>query len=195
MIPRRYIHKLMGCLFILLVCGTGKAQEWNQARLVLVYGGQIPFNFNSVRDYADGIEILQGTILGITMVDSAQAGHDLQGFELNIRSFNGASEITGDAHSLDLNTIRLQAENYIGFGSGLTTSGYQDLSMGWTNICSYLDADAVFDDLGWDTHQIAISYDCGVPVSAGGNGTLEGVPADFYHVEVEIELIPTGPGF
>lgn len=195
MISRRYMHRLLVCLFLILVCGMGKTQEWNYARMVLVYGGQIPFNFNSVRDYADGIEILQGTILGITMVDSAQAGHDLQGFELNIQSFNGATEIQGDVHSLDLNTIRLQADNYIGFGSGLTTLGYQDLSAGWTNLCSYLDADAVFDDLRWDTHQIAISYDCGIPVSAGGNGSLEGAPADFYQVEIEIELIPTGPGF
>jgi hypothetical protein len=195
MISFRRSHRFLVCLFLILICGSGKTQEWNYARLVLVYGGQIPFNFNSVSDYADGIEVLEGTILGITMVDSAQAGHDLQGFELNIRSFNGATEIEGDANNLDLNTIRLQANNYIGFGSGLTTLGYQDLSVGWTNLCSYLDADAVFDNLSWDTHQISISYDCGIPVSAGGNGSLEGAPSDFYHVEIEIELIPTGPGF
>jgi len=197
MIPCRYVKRLLGFLVLFLAFGTGTAQEWNYARLVLVYGGQIPFNFNSVRDYAEGIEVLQGTILGVTMADSAQAGHDLQGFDLNIRTFNGAVEIEGDAYSLDLNTIRLQAENYIGFGGGLTfpPGGYQDLSAGWTNLCSYLDGDAVFDDLSWDTHQIAISYDCGIPVSAGGNGSLEGAPADFYHVEIEIELIPVGPGF
>ncbi len=197
MIPGKYLHRLLGCLVLILVCGNGWGQEWNYARLVLVYGGQIPFNFTSVRDYTEGIEIQQGTILGITMVDSAQAGHDLEGFELNIRTFNGATEIQGDVHTLDLNTIRLQAENYIGFGGGLTfpPGGYQDLAAGWTNLCTYQDADATFDDLSWDTHQIAISYDCGIPVSAGGNGSLEGSPGDFYHIEIEIELIPVGPGF
>lgn len=195
MIPLSYVHRFLGCLLLILVCSTGKAQEWNHARLVLVYGGQIPFNFNSVKDYSNGIEVLQGTILGITMVDSLQAGHNLQGFELNIRSFNGATEIQGDANSLDLNTIRLRAENYIGFGANLSTLGYQNLSVGWANLCSYLDTDAIFEDLSWDTHQIAISYDCGIPVSAGGNGSLEGEPGDYYHVEIEIQLIPIGPGF
>jgi hypothetical protein len=176
-------------------CGTTLAQEWNHARLVLIYGGQIPFNFNSLRNYSEGIEVQEGTILGVSMVDSAQAGHDLTGFDLNMRTFNGATEILGDANSLPLSTIRLQAGNYLGFGSGLSTFPYLDLSAGWVTLCSYLDDDLVFDDLVWDSHQISISYDCGIPLSEGGNGTLEGAPPDYYWVEIEIELVPTGPGF
>jgi hypothetical protein len=122
-------------------------------------------------------------------------GHDLTGFDLNIRAFNGATEILGDANSLDLNTIRIRADNSFGFTSGFSTLGYQDLSSTWTTLCSYLDDDLVFEELTWDTHQISVSYECGKPVSEGGNGTLEGASPHFDRVELEIELVPTGPGF
>lgn len=180
-----------------MVNGTGMAysQEWNYARLVLIYGGNIPFNFNSINRYTQGLEILEGTIVGVTLADSSQMGHDLTGFDLNIRAFNGATEILGDASSLDLDAIRIKAENYLGFGIGFTTSGYQDLSSGWTTICSYSDPNPAFTDLVWDTHQLGISYECGKPVADGGNGTLLGEPPDYYRVEVELELVPTGPGF
>ena len=192
---RTQFISLLGLWMLFHCCGMGFAQEWNHARLVLIYGGQIPFNYNSLRNYAEGIEVEEGTIVGITMVDSAQAGHDLTGFNLNMRTFNGATEIQGDANSLPLNTIRMRADNYLGFGGGLTTFPYLDLSAGWVTLCSYLDDDLVFEDLVWDSHQISVSYDCGIPVSAGGNGSLEGAPPDYYWVEIEIELVPTGPGF
>ncbi len=175
--------------------GTALSQEWNYARLVLIYGGNIPLNFNSIKRYSEGIEIQDGTILGVTLADSSQVGHDLTGFDLNIRAFNGATEILGEANSLDLNTLRIRADNSFGFTGGFTSFGYQDLSPAWTTLCSYLDNDLVFEELTWDTHQISVSYECGKPVSEGGNGTLEGAPPDFYRVEIEIELVPTGPGF
>ena len=171
------------------------AQEWNYARLSLIYGAEIPFNFNSVRRISEGIEIQEGTILGITLVDSAQAGHTLTGFDLQMRAFNGATEIMGEVHSLDLDRIRIRADNYLGFGAGFTTDTYQDLSAAWTRLCQYIDPDLVFDDLTWDTHQLSLSFECGKPVSDGGNGSLLGEAADQYRVEIEIELIPTGPGF
>lgn len=182
-------------LLMITAAGMTFAQEWNYARLVLIYGGNIPLNFNSINRYTQGLEILEGTIVGVTLADSNQVGHDLTGFDLNIRAFNGATEILGDANSIDLDVIRIKAENYLGFGIGFTTSGYQDLSSGWTTICSYTDPNPAFTDLVWDTHQLGISYECGKPVAAGGNGTLLGEPPDYYRVEVELELIPTGPGF
>jgi len=182
-------------MMLICVSGLASSQEWNYARLVLIYGSNIPFNFNSIKRYTEGIEIEDGTILGVTLADSGQVGHDLTGFDLNIRAFNGATEILGDANSLDLNVIRIRVDNSVGFGTGFTTFGYQDLSSGWTTLCSYLDADLTFDDLVWDTHQLSISYECGKSVAEGGNGTLEGEPPDYYQVEVEVELVPTGPGF
>ncbi|PID91522.1 MAG: hypothetical protein CSA96_07970 [Bacteroidetes bacterium] len=171
------------------------SQEWNYARLALIYGNNIPFNFNSMRRYTEGIEIAEGTIIGVTLVDSNQVGHELTGFDLNMRAFNGATEILGDANSLDLDAIRIRAESYLGFGLGLTSAGYVDLAAGWTTLCSYTDPSPLFSNLTWDNFQLAISYECGKPVSDGGNGTLLGEPPDYYRVEVELELVPTGPGF
>lgn len=182
---------------LLLFAGAGTvfSQEWNYARLVLIYGGDIPFHFNSINRYTQGLEIEEGTILGITLADSGQVGHDLTGFDLNMRAFNGATEILGEANSLDLNVIRIRGENYLGFGPGFVSAGYQDLSSGWTTLCSFTDPGPVFTDLVWDTHQLVISYECGKPVAEGGNGALLGEPPDYYRIEVELELVPTGPGF
>lgn len=181
-------------LFGLLLSLNITGQNYNYARLSLLYGGAIPFNFNSTKAYSEGIEIEEGTILGITLSDSAEIGHDLQGFELTLKTFNGQTEISGDGamHFLPLNVIRVKAENYLGLGSGLS-EGYQDLDAGSTRLFYY--ESIPFSDLSWDAHQLSLSYECGKPVSAGGNGTLLGRPADYYTVEIEIELIPVGPGF
>jgi len=168
------------------------AQEWNAARLVILYGGNIVFNFNSLDRIKNGIELGNATQLGISLADSNQTGHTLEGFDLNFRTFNGATQISGDAYSIGLNAIRVKAENAIGLGAG-TTAGYQDLATGWTNLFTYTNTS--FTNLTWDSHQLNLSYDCGIPVGSGGNGSLLGSPADYYIVEIEIELIPTGPGF
>lgn len=187
--------QLLCVLFLFILPAGIAAQEYNYARLVLIYGGDIPFNFSSIKQYTEGVVIDQGTILGVTMVDSAQAGTNLTGFELQVRAFNGATEIMGDANSLDLNVIRLKAENYMGFGTGFTSEGFIDLPAGSEILCSYEDSDGTFDDLVWDLNQLVISYECGLPVAEGGNGSLLGEAPDYYRVEIELELIPTGGGF
>lgn len=181
---------LTSVLVILSV--SSYSQEWNYARLSILYGSNMPFNFNSIEKYRTGIEITEGTVLGITLVDSSQAGHTLEGFDLNIRTFNGATMIKGESSNLSLDKIQIKAENYLGLGGGFSY-GYTDLSSVWTTLFSY--TDPAFTDLSWDLHQLSLSYRCGVPVSAGGNGTLLGEEPDYYNVEIEIELVPTGPGF
>jgi hypothetical protein len=182
-------------ILLLLVSNGAVSQEWNYARLVMIYGGNIPFHFNSIKRYAEGLEIEDGTILGVTLADSAQPGKTLTGFELNVRAFNGATEIMGEAYNLDLNVIRIRAESHLGFVTGFISEGYQDLSPGFVTLCTYVDTDGGFDNLAWDTHQLSISYECGKPVEAGGNGSLLGEPPDYYRVEVELELVPIGGGF
>jgi len=168
------------------------AQEYNYARLSVLYGGNIPFNFNSMEKYRNGIEIADGTILGITLADSSVAGTTLEGFDLNVRSFNGAGSIKGSVYTLDLNRIRIKAEDYLGLFTG-TSFGYQDLSSVWNTLFSYTNLS--FTDLNWNNHQLSISYDCGIPLSSGGNGSLLGEEADYYTVEIELEIVPTGIGF
>ncbi|MCU0362276.1 MAG: hypothetical protein MUE32_02870 [Bacteroidales bacterium] len=188
----RSIKTVTALILFLISTSWVSSQEWNSARLTVLYGSSIPFNFNSIEKIRNGIEIITGTQIGISMADSNQVGHDLEGFDLNFRSFNGQANIRGDVYTLPLNRIRVRAENSLGLGAGLST-GYQDLTTGWTTLFSY--TNAAWTDLTWQNHQLVISYECGKPVADGGNGSLLGEEPDYYNVEIEFELVPTGPGF
>lgn len=168
------------------------AQEWNAARLQVLYGSNLPFNFSSINKIKKGIEVQTGTRFGINLADSSKIGHTLQGFVLYFRAFNNQANIKGDVHTLPLNKLRVKAENVVGLETG-TSTGYQDLSSDWVPLFTYTNLTWV--DLSWATHQLNISYQCGKPVAEGGNGSLMGEEPDFYNVEIEFELVPTGPGF
>jgi len=185
------MKKVYTLLILLIVSNTMvRSQDFNYARLVVVYGNNIPFNFNSIENFKDGIRIEDGTILGITMVDSVANLPTVHGFDLQFRTFNGKAVIEGSgANSLPLNTIEVEATDFSGLG-GATYSGLQPLSPGWINLVQYTDPAAPpFNDLNYSTHQIRISYECGI------NTSLLGEVSDYYNVEIEFELIPTGPGF
>lgn len=169
-----------------------KAQEWNAARLNVLYGSSLPLNFGSLQKIKKGIEVQTGTRFGISLADSSKVGHILQGFTLYFRAFNNQANIKGDQYTLPLNKIRVKAENVIGLESG-HSYGYQDLSSDWVPLFSYTNASWV--DLHWANNQLNISYECGKPLSEGGNGSLMGEDPDFYNIEIEFELVPTGPGF
>ena len=178
-------------LILLIVSATMvQSQEFNYARLVVVYGNNIPFNFNSIQNFKDGIRIEDGTILGITMVDSVTNLPTVHGFDLQFRAFNSSGVIQGSgANSLPLNTIEVEATDFSGLG-GAIYSGLQPLTPGWIKLVQYTDpASPPFNDLNYSTHQIRISYECGKTIS------LLGEVNDYYNVEIEFELIPTGPGF
>jgi hypothetical protein len=169
---------------------------WNSARLTVLYGSNISFNFNTLDKIKNGIEVVNGTVLGISLVDKMEIGHDLDGFELNFRSFNSQANIKGDFYTLPLNRIRVKAENAIGLDTGTPNpDGYQNLSTDWINLFSYTDATVDTLKLDWANYQLNISYECGKPLSVGGNGSLMGEEPDYYAVEIELELVPAGPGF
>jgi hypothetical protein len=180
--------------FLLMLISTEQAvsQEWNSARLTILYGSSIPFNFNTIEKIKKGIEISTGTRFGITMGDSAKVGHVLQGFVLYCRAFNNQTLVKGDSYSLPLNKIRLKAENVVGLEAG-TSYGYKDLTSDWVPLFTYTSDPWV--NLDWANNQLNISFECGKPVESGGNGSLMGEEPDYYNVEVEFELVPTGPGF
>jgi len=187
------ILKVMPIFIILFInIAKGHGQEWNSARITVLYGSNIPFNFNSMDKIKKGIEINTGTHIGISMADSSKVGHDLEGFVLNFRSFNGQANIKGDAASLPLNRIRVKAENLLGLGSGFSY-GYKDLTTDWVTLFTY--TNPLWTDLNWADHQLNISFECGKPLSEGGNGSLLGEDPDYYNVEIEFEIVPTGPGF
>jgi len=168
------------------------SQEWNYARLNVLYGSNLPFNFSNMAKIKKGIEVQTGTRFGVSLADSSRVGHVLQGFVLYFRAFNNQANIKGDVNVLPLNKIRVKAENVTGLESGYSY-GYQDLSTDWLPLFSYTNTNWV--DLNWANNQLNISYECGKPVSEGGNGSLLGEEPDFYNIEIEFELVPTGPGF
>lgn len=193
--PIRVLKKFT-LLFILITVFTKvSAQEWNSARLTVLNGSSIPFNFNSLHTIKDGIEIHSGTQFGISMADSSKVGHNLDGFIVNFRSFNGQSSIKGDVYTLPLSCIRVKAENLLGLNSGIST-GYNTLTTNWLPLFTYTKPPLLpWVELNWSTAQLNVSFECGKPVSGGGNGSLMGEEPDYYTLEIEFELIPTGPGF
>lgn len=189
---------LVAFLLILISTGNVYSQEWNSARLTILSGSSIPFNFNSMDKFKKGIEISNGTRFGITIADSSKVGHTLEGFILNFRAFNNQGTLKGDVYNLPLNKVRVKAENLIGFEKGIVLSnGFMDLTSDWSQLLSYkVDLSTVpWKNLNWLNDQLNISYECGKPVSEGGNGNLMGEEPDYYNVEIEFELVPTGPGF
>lgn len=186
------ISRIVLTLFMQVVCMHTFSQEWNSARLSVLSGGSIPFNFNSLDKIKNGIEIANGLTLGISMTDNNEPGHDLEGFVLQFRAFNYQTNIQGDAHTIPLNRIRVKADNFKGLGSG-HSYGYTNLTADWLPLFSY--SNIVWQNLNWADNQLNVSFECGKPVSSGGNGSLMGESPDYYQVEIEFELIPTGPGF
>jgi hypothetical protein len=181
-------------VFVLILFNTSGvvSQEWNAARLTVLYGSSVPFNFNTLTRIKNGIEITTGTKLGISLADSSKVDHKLEGFVLNFRAFNGQPGLKGEVHSLPLNKMRVKAENALGLGAG-SSYGYMDLGTDWVPLFSYTNTE--WTNLDWANHQLIISYECGKPIAAGGNGSLKGESPDYYNIEIEFELVPTGPGF
>jgi len=188
----RVLSPVILLVFMLINCQKGLSQEWNSARLTVLYGSSIPFNFNSLDKFKKGIEVLSGTQFGISMADSSKVGHTLEGFVLNFRSFNSQPNIKGDVFTLPLNKLRVKAESAMGLETGVS-GGYMDLTTDWVPLFTY--TSRPWSNLNWANDQLRVSFECGKPVVEGGNGTLLGAESDYYNVEVEFELVPTGPGF
>lgn len=181
-------------IFLLIIISTGKvlSQEWNTARLTVLYGSSIPFNFNAMQKIKQGVEISPGTRFGISMADSARIGHVLQGFVLNCRAFNKQTVIKGDSYSLPLNKILIKAENAIGLENGISY-GYTELTSDWVPLFKF--TNLTWTNLTWANNQLNVSFECGKSLDADNSGSLLGEKPDYYNVEIEFELVPTGLGF
>lgn len=187
-----YLKIVFASVLIFFSTQQTLSQVWNTARLNVLYGSTIAFNFNSIGRIKNGIEINPGIHFGISMSDSARIGHTLQGFVLNCRAFNGQTNIKGDSYSLPLNKIRIKAENLDGLGAG-TSYPYQDLSTNWVTIFSF--TQTPWSNLTWTTNQLNILLECGKVTELGENRSLLGEAPDYYQVEIEFELVPVGIGF
>jgi len=170
-------------LFIFILSNIiGVAQD-NVARLTVLIGSHIEFNFNTLDNYNNGIRIEDGTTIGITMSEISPA--ILTGWHIDVQTFMGEVTINGSGgNTLPLNAIQIEATDANGNLATATFTGLQDLSVApgallmSTIDSAHLPADA-------NTHQIDLTYECGI-----ANGSLLGQVADYYTVNVEIILIP-----
>ncbi len=189
----KWFYRIILLSCVLFCFFKANAQEYNYARLSVLYGGNIPFNFKTIDNFKNGIRIDNGTVIGVSLVDSNQVGATLEGFTIRFRSFNSQANIEGSSNNLPLSYIQVEASNNIGLPApDANYTGLQTLTTNWVNVVEYTQNPVTppdFINLDWANHQINISYECGVANS------LLGEPADYYSVEIEIELIPTGPGF
>ena len=170
----------------LLMAYSASAQD-NSARIVVLVGGNIPFNFTSLRHYEDGIERIGGTTLGVSVSDLPSA-NTLSGWRIEYNSFGAQANLIGDnGGTLPLSAVQIRATNGIGLTPGAgtvynqaTVTDYQDLTAGPTVM--FRTTDHLNTDIS--THQLNIDYRCGVATS------LLGEEADTYTVEIEYTLIP-----
>ena len=133
---RSGLHAFLITLLFVFSSQKVMSQEWNTARLSVLYGSSVPFNFNTLEKIKNGVELTTGTRLGITLASAGILGHDLQGFVLNCRAFNYQSLLGGDVHTLPLNKIRIKVENTLGLESGISY-GYKDLTSDWVPLFSF----------------------------------------------------------
>lgn len=179
-------YKAVVCLMfasLLLFTKKIKAQD-NEARLTVLIGSHIEFNFNTLDKYTNGIRIPNGTTFGIHMVDLT--GGTLLGWHIDFQSFLAQPTIDGSniANTLPLNTIQVEATDANGNLGTAVFTGLQDLAIspGHTLMST---TDPAHIPANENIHQINLSYECGI-----ANGSLLGASSDYYTVEIEVILIP-----
>ena len=177
-------HHLFFSISILFFCfpiGV-KTQDWNSARISILSPQQVNFVVNTMNEVQNGIVIPDGTVLGITVSNSA-AGSALAGFEVTFSSYLGQPTFTGDAgSSMPLDVLELTATNFAGFGGG--TSFLGPLSL---DAVPQIIVTSTETTTNWATHQIGISYELGTDPLNG----LEQFESGFYTIEIDFILEPT----
>lgn len=160
----------------------GLSQD-NVARLTVLIGSHIEFNFNTLDHFNNGIRIEDGTTIGITMSEISPAV--LTGWHIDMQAFMGEVTINGTGgNTLPLNAVQIEATDANGNLATATFTGLQDLSVA-PGVLLMSTVDPAHLPADPNTHQIDLTYECGI-----ANGSLLGQVADYYTVNVEIILIP-----
>lgn len=191
--------------FILFVfLNSNLFSQYNSARIAILSGGVVNFNFKTIQDYKNGIES-NNTVIGISMSDinpGFPIGHSIvDGFKLYFSTT--ASNIIGDAgNTIPLSAIQASASNISGF-AGAMFNAYQDLTGPITlNSSASPPLGNVlmeYDDVGiplpsgvfsinTNANKIRIYFQCGM--NAAPSNKLLGSTADYYSVPIELWLWP-----
>ena len=162
----------------------------NYARLTMIEGAAINFNFNSIEKMKNGITLNDATIIGVTVPDSVgDPLTEVVHWEIQFKANNGAATIEGESvgNSLPLNVLELKADDNLGLGTG--PGSWIELDAGYQVLLTTNDPNNIgLTNTGWTSKQIGISYRCGA--NAGGTNSVFGYPTDYYSVEIEILFVP-----
>lgn len=165
-----------------------KAQ--NYARLTMVEGAAINFNFNSIEKMKNGITLNDATIIGVTVPDSVgDPLTEVVRWEIQFKANNGAANFDGESvgNSLPLNVLELKADDNVGLG--IAPGSWVELDAAYQVLFTTNDANNIgLTNTGWTNKQFGISYRCGA--NAGGTNSVFGYPTDYYTVEIEILFVP-----
>jgi len=179
--------------------------EYNSARLSILSGGNVEFNFLNLNDYKDGKTLVNKTVLGISICDcNSEFGADpiantsITGWELYFDTDDIEFVGTDPANVLPLCFIEAQATIRNGL-AGITTNGYQNLDQEGNPATPIALEDvnpATIAAKVWSADQLNISYRFASPLNLacqpGHTFPLINSPVvgDYYTVTVSFTLVP-----
>lgn len=150
--------------------------DYNAARISMLGGSHVEFNFNTISDYKCGLVLSNASIIGITICNCPQSeglpsppnenevGTTLVKWELYFDSNDGNIAGQGGG-SLPLCVIEAEASTRIGMGGTVIYNGRQPLDVQGappTPIAEE-DTDPASPSRAWNMDQMNITYYCGVP--------------------------------
>ena len=181
-------------IFSALLCFNHDAMAQASAphgsvRLTVLAGGNVPFVFNSMEKYLNGINYPTWTRLGITVVDSP-AAPTLLTWTLEFRALTASFTGEDPGNTLPLEILELTP-------TGLGVPAYTFVSavpLELTSADQTLVSDVLPPNRSYVDDQVDITYDCGRNLLGGPPASkelLELVPpaaADYYVVDIVFTL-------
>tara|TARA_B110001452_G_scaffold24060_1_gene19054 strand:+ start:1167 stop:1667 length:501 start_codon:yes stop_codon:yes gene_type:complete len=164
-------------VFFLISTTTFYCQD-NIARLITIIGSQVTFNFNSISKHSTGITKPNRTRFGVRFSDLTGGASGVTQWKVTAEPASATINGDGGSNTLNINVLELQATDANGGLVGSTFSGWQILGNGNPLVTSStIPASAT-------THQIDISYRCGVT-----NSVFDST-SDYYEIEIDFVLSP-----
>lgn len=185
--------------------------DYNSARIVMLSGGNVNFNFNSIDDFKNGITLSNQTILGIHFCDCNSefgadpvAGSSISGWDLYFDTDDANIAGQNPANTLPLCMLEAEAtpRTFSMADPTITYNGRQPLNTqgagGMTPVVEETTVLPATPSRTWNNDQIFITYYFAVPptnatcIGAGQNFPIidDPVDADYYTVTASFTLVP-----
>ena len=169
--------RLFYMLFFFILTTTFYSQD-NVARLITIIGSQVTFNFNTISKHSTGITKTNHTRFGVRFSDLTGGASGVTQWKVTAEPASATIDGDGGANTLNLNVLELRATDANANLAGSIFSGWQILGNGNSLVTSFtIPASAT-------THQIDISYRCGVT-----NSVFDST-SDYYEIEIDFVLSP-----